>query len=248
MRRALVSGVLLMSGVLAGCSSEVSPPPTGVATSAPAPASQTSATPTPTLAPKPKPTKAQDAAALKKALVGADDLGKPWVQPKKVSQVKGKKGEICPGRSSATDEVAVTAIARTDLTEGRGAGKNIATFSLSTLAADSGTAIRAAYAKDQRACARYQDGNGLFVVRSAEGPTSVAGTEVIASWAERIYFDERHKKLAYARHTLVARDGRVATYLSYAFLTARADPDAEDFGRASRLLEIQLTRNTRVFS
>jgi hypothetical protein len=180
--------------------------------------------------------------------VGAADLGKPWTRPKKVSQVKGKKGEICPGRTSATDGVAVTASARADLTEGRGAGKNIATFSLSTLTADSGREIKAAYAKDQRACARYQDGNGLFVVRSAEGPTSVAGTELLASWAERIYFDRQHKELAYARHTLVTRDGRVPTYLSYAFPTVKADPRAEDFGRASRLLEVQLARNARVFS
>ena len=41
----------------------------------------------------------------------------------------------------------------------------------------------------------------------------------MTSRAERIYYDKAHKKLAYARHTVVARSGRVVTYVSYAFLT-----------------------------
>jgi hypothetical protein len=180
--------------------------------------------------------------------VSAADLGKPWTQPKAVSKVKGKKGEICPGHASAADKVSVTAGAAANLTEGRGAGKNIASFSLTTLADDSDSALVAAYAKDQQACARYRDGSGLFVLRSTEGPASVAGTKLVTSWAERIYYDKAHTKLAYARHTLVARQGRVVTYLSYAFLTVKKDPRAKDFGRASRLLEVQLSKNAHAFS
>ena len=31
--------------------------------------------------------------------------------------------------------------------------------------------------------------------------------EVLGAWAERIYYDKAHKKLAYARHYLVLRTG-----------------------------------------
>ena len=62
------------------------------------------------------------------------------------------------------------------------------------------------------------------------------------SRAERIYYDKAHKKLAYARHTVAARTGRVVTYVSYAFLTTKKDPDAEDFTRTQKLLDIQLAR------
>ena len=34
--------------------------------------------------------------------------------------------------------------------------------------------------------------------------------------------------------------------LSYAFLPIKADPDAEDFGEASRLLQVQLDKNAGV--
>jgi hypothetical protein len=62
------------------------------------------------------------------------------------------------------------------------------------------------------------------------------------SRAERIYYDKAHKKLAYARHTVAARTGPVVTYVSYAFLTTKKDPDAEDFTRTQKLLDIQLAR------
>ena len=78
---------------------------------------------------------------------------------------------------------------------------------------------------------------------TVEGPTSADNAdEILHSRAERIYYDKAHKKLAYARHTVVARTGRVVTYVSYAFLTTKNDPGAKDFSRASRLLEIQLAK------
>lgn len=245
MRRVLMGGVILLSCVLAGCTSSPPPPPSDSATGV-APSSQTSAAPSPSPAPTAR-TKAQDAAGLKKALVTSKDLGKPWTQPKSVSTVKGKKDEICPGHASATAKVAVTASVGANLTEGRGAGKNIASFRLTVLADDDDSTLTAAYAKDQKACARYEDGSGLFVLRSTEGPSSVAGASLVTSWSERIYYDKPRTKLAYARHTVVARQGRVVTYLSYAFLTGKKDPGAEDFSSASRLLEVQLTKNARVF-
>ena len=180
--------------------------------------------------------------------MSAADLGSPWTRPKSVSRVKGKKDEICPGHVSAANEVPVTAEARVDLTEGKGAGKNIATFVLSTLADEDDSVLAAAYQQDHEECASYKDGSGLFVVRTAEGPASVGETTLLASWAERIYYDKSHKKLAYARHYLVTRQGRVVTFFSYAFLTEKKDPKAKDFDRASRLLEKQLAKNAQVFA
>ena len=135
-----------------------------------------------------------------------------------------------------------------NLTQGKGDGKNIATFELSTVTGTESSVLRAAYAKDARACAAYRDGSGLYVVRSVEGPTSVAGAdEVVGRWAERIYYDKAHKKLAYARHYVVLRTGRVLTYVSYAFLTVTADPKAEDFSRTEALAAKQLSKIATVF-
>ncbi len=249
MRRALSGGAILASCVLAvGCTSSPATAPAKPTTSAATTASAAPGTPSPST-PATTPSKAQDAADLKKALVRPADLGKPWTQPEAVSKVKSKKGETCPGHVSASGKVPVVAGVVANLTQGRGAGKNIATFSLSTLAEEgSGSALAAAYEKDLRACARYRDGSGLFVVRSAEGPSTLAGTELVTSYAERIYYDKTHRRLAYARHNLVARQGRVVTYFSYAFLTKKADPRAEDFSTATELLEVQLDKNAKVFS
>ena len=152
------------------------------------------------------------------------------------------------GHSSAVAKVPPRAAVQANFTEGKGAGKNIATFELSTLTEAESTDLTAAYAEDQRACARYKDASGLYVVRSLEGPTSVTGAEVVGRWSERIYYDKPHKKLAYARHYLVTRTGHVVTYLSYAFLTVKKDPGAKDFTRATNLLQIQLRKNATVFS
>lgn len=241
MRRMLAGHVLLLSWVLVACTSgsSTAPPDPDPAASA----SEASATP-------PARTKAEDAADLKKALVSAQDLGSPWTRPKSVSRVKGKRGEVCPGHVSAVDEVPMIAEASVNLTEGRGDGKNIASFSVRTLADDAAGegALVAAYDQDQKACGSFKDGSDLFVVRTQEGPESVDGTAVLAGWAERIYFDKSHKKLAYARHYLIALDERVLTYVSYAFLTEKKDPKAKNFSRTSRLLEVQLGKNAKVFA
>ena len=239
--RKWLAGCLLVAvfGVLAGCGADTASDP-AAASAAP------SATPSESPSASPEP-KALNAADLKKGLVTADDLGAPWVQPKSVATA-GRKGEICPGQQSADKEVLSGASAKADFTEGEGAGKNIATFHLSTLAGEDAGALEAAYAEDHKACAEYKDGAGLYVVRSEEGPESVPNAEeLVASWAERVYYDKSHKKLAYARHYLVARTGQLVTYVSYAFLTTKEDPKAKDFTRASELLAIQLSKNAKVF-
>ena len=216
--RKWLAGCLIVAvcGALAGCGAGTTDDSAG-ASAAP------SSTPGATSSPSPEP-KTLDEADLKKGLVTADDLGAPWVEPKSVATA-GRKDEICPGQQSAAKDVLSEVAAEANLTEGKGAGKNIATFRLSTLAGDDAGALKAAYAEDHETCATYKDAAGLYVVRSEEGPAAVADAdELVASWSERIYYDKSHKKLAYARHYLVARTGQLVTYFSYAFLTTKEDP------------------------
>jgi hypothetical protein len=232
--------ILAVFGALAGCGGDTTSDPAG-ASAAPSATSSTSSTPSP------EPT-ALDEADLRKGLVTADDLGAPWIQPKSVATA-GSKGEICPGHQSAAKKVLSDASAQADFTEGKGAGKNIATFRLSTVADEDASVLKAAYGKDDKTCAEYTDAGGLYVVRSEEGPQSVANAdELVAGWSERVYYDKSHKKLAYARHYLVARTGQLVTYFSYAFLIDKVDPKAKDFSRASELLGVQLSKNAKVFS
>ena len=187
-----------------------------------------SPTPSPTA-----PSKAEDAAALKKAMVTAADLGKPWVEPKKAS-CRRKAAEACPGQPSAVDKVTRwRRSARSD--RGQRPGRQHRQFP-ARHPADRGR---------RRGAGRVREGHqGLPDLQGrqralrrlhAEGPTSADNAdEILLSRAERIYYDKAHKKLAYARHTVVARTGRVVTYVSYAFLTTKKDPGAKDFSRASR--------------
>ena len=245
MRKTLLGCLLLvLCAVVGACGSDApaSPPSSG------APPSSEPASPAPR-SPSPTPrTKAPDTADLKKALVTPRDLGAPWVQPKSVATSRGKKGEICPGRVSAATKLPARPEVAANFTEGKGAGKNIATFELSTATDEESVGLRGAYVVDQKACARYRDADGLHIVRSLEGPSSVAGSdEVLGAWAERIYYDKAHKKLAYARHYLVLRTGDVVTYVSYAFLAVDEDAGAEDFARVTKLAARQLTKNATVF-
>ncbi len=241
MRKPLVGSILLvLCGALVGCGGDSTTEPAGTSS---APASTLTQPPG---SPSPSPTPLTPA-ELKKGLVTAGDLGPPWVQPNSVATA-GSKGEICPGHRSATTKVLSKAGALADFTEGKGTGKNIASFGLSTLPGPDSSALKAAYATDQKVCATYKDGSGLYVVRSLEGPGSVTDAdELVTSWTERIYYDKSHKKLAYARHYLIARTDQLVTYLSYAFLTTKKDPDAKNFSRASKLIAIQLKKNAKVF-
>ena len=246
MNRGLACGVPLLLGLaLTACgpTATSAPPPETAASASTAPRPTPSPTPTP-------PTTAEDQAALKKALVTTADLGKPWVQPKSVPSAGNKKNEVCPGHVSAATHLPSRPAASRAFTEGSGTGVNIGSFAMFTLADPSAdtAAVRAAYAADTAACAQFKDPAGLFVLRTTEGPTSAdSADEMVASWAERVYFDTSHKKLAYARHYVIARSGRVVTKVEYDFLAAKKDPQAKDFGRATRLLDKQLEKAARVF-
>jgi hypothetical protein len=244
-RRSLVGCLLLVfCGGLAGCGGSPTTDPAR-ASSAPAatPSSSSASSASPSATPK-----ALTTAELKKGLVTAHDLGSPWVQPKSVNTA-GSKGEVCPGHKSATTKVLSKAAAQANFTEGKGTGKNIASFSLSTLPQPDGSALKAAYATDHKVCGTYRDATGYYVVRSVEGPKSVSNAdELVTTWSDRIYYDKAHKKLAYARHYLVVRTGQLVTYVSYAFLTTKKDPHAKDFTRASKLLAVQLKKNAETFA
>ncbi len=245
MHKTLLGSVLALLAVASACTSAATP--TTSVSSAPSARSTVAPSPSPTPSPTPTPrTKAEDAADVKAALVTAKDLGDPWVKPKSVSRVGGKKGELCPGHVSALKKVRFTADASTDLTRGKGPGTNIVSYSLQTLPDEDVTAVAQGIEADQKACGRYQDANGFNVERTVEGPASVSGGELVAGWVERIYY-VKPRKLAYARHYLVAHQGRVVTTASYAFLTDKKDPKAKDFSEMSRLLEEQLTKNDGVF-
>ncbi len=237
MRRNLTGAALLLLVSLTACTPTATTPTS--AASAPGP----SITLTPSATAR---TAAEEAGDVKTALVDARDLGEPWVKPKSVSRSGGKKGEVCPGHVSGLRTVRFTAEASTDLTQGRGAGKNIASYELQLLPDEDIAPLVEALRADQEACAKYQDTSGFSVVRTVEGPATVASSPLVATWAERVYYVKPHK-LAYARHYLVARRGRVVTTVGYAFLTSKKDPEAKDFSAASRLLQVQLDKNARVF-
>ena len=240
------AAVVILAGG-AGCGGTAESPPPQAAS--PSTAVSAPASPSPSPSPSPTaPNKTEDAAALKQAVITPADLGKPWVEPKKVSSA-GKSSEACPGKPSAVEKVTRVASVRRDLTEGKGQGVSIGTFQLSTLPTEDAADLRAAYAKDNKTCRTFTYNNQLFVVFSEEGPTTADNAdEILMSRAERIYYDKAHKKLAYARHTVVARTGRVVTYVSYAFLTPKADPTAKDFTPAQKLLDTQLTKVAEEFT
>jgi len=129
------------------------------------------------------------------------------------------------------------------LTEGPGELINGATFRLATMPDTDGSAVRSAWQADTKACREHTDADDFHVAYSLEGPTSARNAdEILFSRAERIYFDRGDTEPAYARHTLVARTGRVVTAVSYTFLIEESDAEASNFTRARKLLDVQLAK------
>jgi hypothetical protein len=228
--------------LLVGCTaSPAGDQPTAIppATPSPSPTASTEMSPSATL-----PSRDADSATLRKALVAAADLGKPWVQ----TDSPADSGEACPGSRSAVGRLALRATARRDLTRGAGELVNGASFQLATLPSPDAAKVRAAWAADTRACREYTDTDDYYVVYRVAEPTAVRGAdEVLLRRVERVYFDRGDDEPAYARHTLVARTGRVVATVTYSFLTSESDPDATDFSEATELLQTQLTMAARAF-
>jgi hypothetical protein len=209
------------------------------ATPFPSPRSSTESSPSARL-----PSREADSASLRKALVTAADLGKPWVQ----TDSPPDSDEACPGTPSAVDRLAFRAAVRRDLTRGAGELINGASFELASLPSPDAAKVRAAWETDTRTCRQYTDTDDYYVVYRAAEPTTVNGAdEVLLRRVERVYFDRGDDEPAYARHTLVARSGRVVATMTYSFLTSKSDPDATDFSEATELLQTQLTKAARAF-
>ena len=252
MSRALLAGTAAVVTVLiAACSGSPAGDPSQPA--APSPTATTarpSATPAPAQSPTPTPTptasrtpdRREDRAALQQALVTPDDLGRPWVVVKD-GPPAGAVEAGCPGKPSAVRRLDPVAEVRRDLTEGPGELVNGASFGLATLRDTDGSAVRAAWRVDTTACREHTDASDFFVVYRQEGPSSARNAdEILFSRAERIYFDRGDAEPAYARHTVVARTGRVVTSVSYTFLVSDSSIETGNFGRTRKLLERQLAK------
>jgi hypothetical protein len=179
---------------------------------------------------------------LEKALVTAADLGPPWVAAEGNAPTE-VPATACPGRPSKVGMLSSVAGARRNLTEGRGELINGAVFRLATMPDTDGSAVRSAWQADTKACRAHTDADDFYVVYRLEGPTSAKNAdEILFSRAERIYFDRGDTEPAYARHTVIARTGRVVTSVSYTFLIENSDAEAGNFSRASNLLDVQLAK------
>jgi hypothetical protein len=252
MSRAQLAGTAAVVTVLiAACSgSPAGDPSQSAAPSPTATTAQPSATIAPGHSPTPTPTpdasrppdQRDDRAALQRALVTADDLGRPWVVVKG-GPPAGAVQAGCPGKPSAVRRLDPVAEVHRDLTEGPGELVNGASFGLATLPDTDGSAVRAAWQADTRACREHTDASDFFVVYRQEGPSSARNAdEMLFSRVERIYFDRGDAEPAYARHTVVARTGRVVTSVSYTFLVSESSAETGNFAPTRKLLERQLAK------
>ncbi|HET9649567.1 MAG TPA: hypothetical protein VFP34_15245 [Microlunatus sp.] len=196
---------------------------------------------------EPTPTRADDQAAAEKALITAAELGKPWVAAKKVNSV-GTDAEACPGQPTTDATVKPLASARADFTRGRQTGAAIAVFGVWTYAsrADVDT-YRATLPKVLQACARYIDNAKMHVQLTPSGTATIDGAETTWRYAERVYYDAKHTKLAYARHYVIAQQGRTLTSVQYAFLTDTKDPLAKDFSVTEKMARTQFAKVLAAF-
>jgi len=210
----------------------------GAPTTQPAPSSISTASPLPTA----QPDKADDLARAKQALITTPELGKPWVAVKKANSV-GTEGEACPGRPNTDASIAPLASASAQFTAGKKAGAAIGVFSVWTYPDQAAVdAYREALPKVLRDCRSYTDRSKLSVVLTPASNTALAGADETWRYAERIYYDKQHAKLAYARHYVIARHGRVLSSVQYAFLTSKSDPKAKDFSTTDGMAQQQLSK------
>ena len=240
--------------LLAGCTaSPAENPPSasptaGSATTSPSAPSATPSSPSTSPEPSPTatlPTREADATAVRKGLVAAADLGRPWVQ----SEDPADRDEACPGTRSAVGRLTFRATARRNLTRGADELVNGASFQLATLPDLDATRVRAAWATDTRACRQYTDQDDYYVVGRVAGPTDVRGAdEILLGRIERVYFDRGDDEPAYARQTLVARRDRVVATVTYSFLTTEADSEATNFSETTELLQTQLAKVAKAFA
>ncbi len=202
-------------------------------------------------APSPSPTHADaaaDLAAAKKSLVTAGDLGKPWVAVKAVNQT-GTHGDACPGTPTTDATVKPLAEAGAQFTAGTKPGAAIGVVSVWTYADGKDVdTYRDTLRKVLAACASYVDGNKLHVVLTPVDSSAISKADETWRYTERVYYDAKHTKLAYARHYVITRHGRELSSIQRAFITDKADPNAEDFSTTDKMAQVQLSKLASTFS
>ncbi len=250
MKRTPAGLALLMCSLLAACGGSSTPGAPATATQPAPPATSTSVSTSASATPR-SPTSEEDYAKLQKAQVSAADLGKPWVQDQKPRNTTPKDGdagayEFCPGHVTATSEVKYVAASFQTFKEGKAGSP--AGFSLFTVNEADWPIMTSGYRENLTACAEYETPDGYYLVLTSDGPDTVKGAdEVVASYAQRLYQDKAHKNLLSTNHYVVARSGRAFSHISYGPSTNK-DPEGEDFGPVTRLMENQLAKLAKVFS
>jgi hypothetical protein len=230
-RRALA--LALSVAFLAGCGSSSSPK----ATPSPTPS------PTPTLPPV-----AEDTANLKKALVTAADIGKPWVTPKSVNKTATKKGDYCPGHKDDFSRVATRADVDVSMTEGTKTGADIASFEVVTYDPAKLDAWRAGFAATITDCAAFTSPEKLWVTTEAmPAVPAVEGCDEVLGRTQHIYADKTKKTLYYVRQDLRCRIGRVVIAFELAFIQPKSDPTGADTTKSVSLVSKQVAKVRSTF-
>lgn len=201
-------------------------------------------TPTPTL-----PAVADDKATAKRALVTPADLGKPWIQPKKVNEAKkAEKGDLCPGQKNARTLAKARADENADLTEGGQAGAAIGSFGVRTYGFGEEQKWRDAVAAATKGCAKWKSLEKLYVTLDVVTPPQVAGADEVFAHIERIYAEAAHKTLYYVRHYYEARVGRVVVSFELAYIQPKTDPTGKNMAKSSALLAKQVAKARKAFA
>ncbi|HVF03648.1 MAG TPA: hypothetical protein VNA20_02290 [Frankiaceae bacterium] len=205
---------------------------------------------TPSASPSPTPTLppvAADKKLVKQALVTPADLGKPWVEPKKVNQAKAAKGELCPGHKNSAARNKPRADQRRQMTKGSKPGAAIVSVAVRTYALGTEAAWRDAFAAAAKGCKSWTAAEKTFVTLEVVTPPTVAGADEVLAHVERIYADKTKKTLYYVRHWVEARTGRVVTAFEHAFVQPKSDPTGADLTATVALVETQVAKVRTTF-
>jgi hypothetical protein len=211
-------------------------------------ATQTTVSPTPSPTPTLPPV-ATDKAAVKKAVVTAADLGKPWVEPKAVNtQKQQEKGDLCPGQKSSKVLYKPRASEARRLTEGTKAGAAIGSFAVRTYGFGFEEKWRAAFEKAARGCKAYRSPEGTYVTTEIVASLpAVDGADEVLLQIERIYADKTKKTLYYVRHYYEARSDRYVSSFELAYVQPKGDPTGKDTKKSAALLAEQVAKTRKTF-
>ena len=207
------------------------------------PSPSETASPTPTL-----PSVGQDKKLVKRAVVTAAELGKPWVQPKEVNKTKVKKGELCPGQANSMTIAPPRADDVRRLTEGTKPAAPIASFGVRAYAFGEEQKWRDAFAAADKGCASWKSAEGAHVtLETIADPPVIAGADEVLVHIERVYADKTKKTLYYVRHYWEARIGRIVATVELAYIQPKSDPTGKDLDHSAPLVVQQVAKAKATF-